>query len=75
MPCKGSSHVGVAQLSRPWPLCGACAAGRSHSDAVVGCIVRSATVSSSAVSVSRSTWSRSRALNASTVLTASYLRR
>jgi hypothetical protein len=37
--------------------------GRSHRDAWVGCIVSSATANSSAVRVSRSTCSRSRALN------------
>ena len=45
--------------------------GRSHSDTVVGSIVCSTPASSSAESVSRSTWSRRRALNASTVLAAS----
>jgi hypothetical protein len=44
--------------------------GRSHSDSTVGSMVRSATVTSSAERVSRSTWSRRRALNASTVLAA-----
>jgi hypothetical protein len=38
--------------------------GRSHSDALVGCMVWSTTASSSAVRVSRSTCWRSRALNA-----------
>jgi hypothetical protein len=45
--------------------------GRSHSDAIVGCIVWSTTASSSALSASRSTCSRSRAANASTVRAAS----
>ena len=40
---------------------------RSHSETWVGCIVCSATVSSSAVSVSRSICSRRRALKAATV--------
>jgi hypothetical protein len=47
------------------------ACGRSHSDTWVGCIVWSATASSSTVRASRSTWSRRRALNASMVLAAS----
>ena len=42
---------------------------------MVGCIVWWTTASSSADRVSRSTSSRNRALNASTVLTALYLRR
>jgi len=45
--------------------------GRSHSDALVGCIVCSTTPSSSAARVSRSTCWRSRALNAAIVRTAS----
>jgi hypothetical protein len=45
--------------------------GRSHSDALVGCIVWSTTPSNSAESVSRSSCSRSRELNASMVLAAS----
>jgi hypothetical protein len=48
---------------------------RSHSDVLVGCIVWSTTVSSSAARASRSTSSRSRRPNASTVLAALYLRR
>ena len=44
--------------------------GRSHSDSRVGSMVRSATATSSAARVSRSTWSRRRALNASMVLAA-----
>jgi hypothetical protein len=47
--------------------CGAC----SHSHALVGCIVCSTTLSSSADSVSRSTSSRRRALNAAIVRAAS----
>jgi hypothetical protein len=43
----------------------------SHSDALTGCIVWSTTASSSPVSVLRSTCSRSRVLNASTVRAAS----
>jgi hypothetical protein len=49
--------------------------GRSQSDTLVGFMVWSTTPSSSVVSGSRSTYWRSRALNASIVLTASYLRR
>jgi hypothetical protein len=45
--------------------------GRSHSDVIVGCIVWSTTASSSAASASRSTCSRNRAANASTVRAAS----
>ncbi len=44
---------------------------RSHSDAWVGCMVRSTTASSSALSASRSTSWRRRAANASTVRVAS----
>ena len=47
------------------------ACGRSHSDEVVGSTVWSTTLSRSAVKVSRSTWSRSRTLNASIVRAAS----
>ena len=39
--------------------------GRSHSDAWVGCMVWSTTACSSAARVSRSIWSRRRALNTS----------
>src|SRR5918992_4708115 len=49
--------------------------GRSHNDALVGCIVWSTTASSSTERVSRSISSRSRALNAPMVLAASYRRR
>ena len=49
--------------------------GRSQSDTLVGFIVWSTTPSSSVVSGSRSICWRSRALKASIVLTASYLRR
>jgi hypothetical protein len=51
------------------------AGGRSHSEARVGCIVWSTTASNSAARASRSTWSRSRTTNASTVRAASYRRR
>jgi hypothetical protein len=47
------------------------AGGRSHSDDVVGSTVWSTTISKSVVKVSRSTWSRSRTLNASIVRAAS----
>jgi hypothetical protein len=47
------------------------AGGRSHSDEVVGSTVRSTAISRSVVKVSRSTWSRSRTLNASIVRAAS----
>jgi hypothetical protein len=73
----GMQASAASELAQPlpnWPF-GARAAGRSHKDAVVGCIVWSATASSSADNVFRSTSSRSRRLNASTVLAASYLRR
>src|SRR6266545_4500136 len=53
------------------PVRGCPAGGRSHSDTVVGSMVRSTTATSSAESVSRSISSRRRALNASIVLTAS----
>jgi hypothetical protein len=49
----------------------AVAGGRSHSDVWVGCTVWSTTASSSTVRVSRSTCSRSWALNASMVRAAS----
>jgi Predicted membrane protein (DUF2207) N-terminal domain len=45
--------------------------GRSHSDAIVGCIVCSTTASSSPVNASRSTSSRSRVLNAAIAWAAS----
>jgi hypothetical protein len=45
--------------------------GRSHSEARVGCMVWSTTASSSPWRASRSTWSRSRAANPSTVRAAS----
>src|SRR5829696_7503426 len=45
--------------------------GRSQSDAWLGCMVWSTTVNSSLVRVSRSTWSRSRVLNAAIVRAAS----
>jgi hypothetical protein len=48
---------------------GAC--GRSHSEARVGCMVWSTTVSSSSCRASRSTWSRRRVANPSTVRAAS----
>jgi hypothetical protein len=53
----------------------ACTSGLSQGEAVVGCIVWSTTAISSAESASRSTSSRKRVLNTSTVLAASYLRR
>jgi len=57
--------VGYDEVCSPAVRC------RSHSDAVAGCIVRSTTASSSPCRASRSTWSRSRAANPSTVRAAS----
>ena len=51
------------------------AGARSHSETWAGCIVSSTTVLSSLTRLSRSTSSRSRALNASRVTSASYLLR
>ena len=52
---------------RPW---GVVRGDRSHSDALVGCMVWSTAASSSADNVSKSTSSRRRALNLSMVLAA-----
>ena len=81
MPPAGApdgSGTGAATEVRPGipgrvsaPVQERTADGRSHSDTVVGSIVCSTPDSSSAERVSRSTSSRSRALNASTVLAAS----
>jgi hypothetical protein len=65
---RGHAASDLAQPLCPCPGGRACADGRSHSATIVGCMVWSVTASSSADSVSRSIWSRSRALNASTVL-------
>jgi hypothetical protein len=73
LPSHGSGHrarlVQRAVRRDPWPV------GRSHSVAVVGCIVWSTTASTSADGVSRSTWSRRRVLNASMVRAVWHLRR
>jgi hypothetical protein len=64
-PVAGASRVATSVIGPTWLV-----AGRSHIDTRVGCIVWSTTPSSSFESVSRSMCSRSRALNASTVLAA-----
>ena len=72
---KRSCRIGRLSLLTLDHSPGGCVDGRSHRNAVVGCIVWSTTASSSADRVSRSTCSRRRAPNASIVLAASYLRR
>jgi hypothetical protein len=62
-------HVRCWATAAPAVAAGGC--GRSHSHTWVGCIVSSTTATSSAESVSRSTSSRSRALNAWIVRAAS----
>ena len=59
-------HVRCRATASPAVLAGACG-GRSHSDTWVGCVVCSTTASSSPVRVSRSSSSRSRALNVAIV--------
>ena len=59
-------HVRCRATASPAVPAGACG-GRSHSDTWVGCVVCSTTASSSPVRVSRSSSSRSRALNVAIV--------